>query len=117
MARGLSAAERAACIQQIIDLTHRRGRLTVCSAVKILALHRTTVLKYFRVAEDSGEVIRHGRLGLFRDQRAIIDFDLLRFGGRTPAPNIGMNHTCRSSKVFQRFLDVQEALHNSPEAR
>ena len=48
-------------------------------AAEILGLHLNTVEKYFRDAERSGEVIRHGKCGLFRDYRATIDFDMERF--------------------------------------
>jgi hypothetical protein len=32
-----------------------------------------------RIAVQQGELIRHGRRGIFRDQRAVIDFDLKRY--------------------------------------
>lgn len=41
--------------------------------------HRTTAEKYLRVAVEQGGLVRHGRCGIFRDQRATIDFDLKRF--------------------------------------
>ncbi|MFZ4218686.1 DUF977 family protein [Enterobacter ludwigii] len=79
MARALSAAEKSACIKTIINLTRQSGRLTVRDASAVLGLHRTTTEKYFRAAAGTGEVVRYGKLGLFRDHRATIDFDLQRF--------------------------------------
>lgn len=54
--------------------------------------------------------IRHGRLGLFRDHRAVIDFDMKRFG-LVPKAAVGMNYSLLGSPVFQRVLDVREAIH------
>ncbi|MCS5961096.1 hypothetical protein LNP74_23050 [Klebsiella pneumoniae subsp. pneumoniae] len=48
--------------------------------------------------------------GLFRDQRAVIDFDMKRFG-LVPKVAVGMNYSLLGSPVFQRVLDVQEAIH------
>jgi hypothetical protein len=42
-------------------------------------LHLTTAEKYIRIAVQRGERISYGRCGIFRDERAIIDFDLKRF--------------------------------------
>ncbi|HCC2887736.1 TPA: hypothetical protein M4246_000737 [Klebsiella variicola] len=48
-------------------------------------------------------------MGLFRDQRAVIDFDMKRFG-MVPKAASGMNYSLLGSPVFQRFLDIQEAI-------
>lgn len=109
MARALSTAERREYVSAVIRITKHQGRLTTTEAMKKLGLSRDTVLKYFREAAASGEVVRHGRSGLFRDQRAIIDFDMKRYG-LAPKAAIGMNHNLLGSPVFQRFLDVQEAM-------
>lgn len=82
MAKSLSTFENHRCVRQIIETTKSCGRLTVKEAVDLLNLHRTTVEKMFRTAVGTGEVMRYGRLGLFRDSRAIIDFDLQRFTTR-----------------------------------
>ena len=110
MARALSATERREYVRAIIRLTQHHGRLTTTDAMKKLGLSRNTALKYFREAAASGEVVRHGRSGLFRDQRAVIDFDMKRFG-LVPKAAVGMNYSLLGSPVFQRFLDVQEAMH------
>lgn len=73
----------------------------------ILAAERR---EYVREAEDTGEVVRHGRSGLFRDQRAVIDFDMKRFG-LVPKAVTGLNYSLLGSPVFQRVLDVQEAMY------
>lgn len=78
--------------------------------MKKLGLSRATVQRYFSEAEATGEVVRHGRLGLFRDQRALIDFDMKRLG-MVPKAASGMNYSLLGSPVFQRVLDVQEAIH------
>lgn len=110
MARALSTAERREYVSAVIRITKHQGRLTTTEAMKKLGLSRDTVLKYFREAEATGEVVRHGRLGLFRDQRAIIDFDMKRYG-LVPKAVAGLNYSLLGSPVFQRVLDVQEAMH------
>lgn len=110
MARAISAAERREYVSALIRITKHQGRLTTTEAMKKLGLSRDTVLKYFREAAASGEVVRHGRSGLFRDQRAVIDFEMQRFG-MAPKAAIGMNYSLLGSPVFQRFMDVQEAIH------
>ena len=109
MARALSVSERREYVRAVIRITKHQGRLTANDAMKKLGLCRSTVQKYFLDAEASGEVVRHGRLGLFRDQRAIIDFDMKRFG-LVPKAATGMNYSLLGSPVFQRVLDVQEAI-------
>ncbi len=47
--------------------------------------------------------------GLFRDQRAVIDFDMKRFG-LVPKVAVGMNYSLLGCPVFQRFLDIQEVI-------
>lgn len=110
MARALSKSERREYVQAIIRITRYQGRLTTTDAMKKLNLSRATALKYFRDVEATGEVIRHGRLGLFRDQRAIIDFDMKRLG-MVPRAATGVNYSLLGSPVFQRVLDVQEIIH------
>jgi DeoR/GlpR family transcriptional regulator of sugar metabolism len=79
MARPNTYSERKSAVRRIITAAKERGRITTRQAVEILGLHLNTVEKYFRDAERSGEVIRHGKCGLFRDYRATIDFDMERF--------------------------------------
>jgi len=112
MARAFSAVERREYVRAVIRITKHQGRLTTSDAMKKLGLSRDTVLKYFREAEATGEVVRHGRSGLFRDQRAVIDFDKKRFG-LVPKAAVGMNYSLLGSPVFQRVLDVQEAIYAS----
>ena len=109
MARALSATERREYVRAVIRITKHQGRLTTTDAMKKLGLCRSTIQKYFLDAEATGEVVRHGRLGLFRDQRAVIDFDMQRFG-MAPREVAGMNYSLLGSPVFQRVLDVQEAI-------
>lgn len=74
--------ERTLIIQRIISLVNEGGRLTTHDVVAKFGLHRTTAEKYIRLAVEQGQLIRHGRCGVFRDQRAIIDFDMERYTHR-----------------------------------
>lgn len=74
--------ERTQIIQRIISLVYENGRLTTRDVVAKFGLHRTTAEKYIRVAVQQGQLIRHGRCGVFRDQRAVIDFDMERYTHR-----------------------------------
>ena len=112
MARALSAVERREYVYAVIRITRHQGRLTTAEAMNKLGLSRATVQRYFSEAEATGEVVRHGRLGLFRDQRAVIDFDMKR-SGLVPKVAVGMNYSLLGSPVFQRVLDVQEAIHGN----
>ncbi|HCB0595508.1 TPA: DUF977 family protein [Klebsiella quasipneumoniae subsp. similipneumoniae] len=109
MARALSAVERREYVRAVIRITRHQGRLTTAEAMNKLGLSRATVQRYFSEAEATGEVVRHGRLGLFRNQRAVIDFDMKRLG-MVPKAASGMNYSLLGSQVFQRVLDVQEAI-------
>ena len=80
-----SREQQQASFQKIIELTLTRGRLTVKEACAELNMCRDSVGKHFRAAARSGKVIRYGRLGLFRDQRTVIDFDLCRYDYRKNA--------------------------------
>lgn len=79
MARPKTHSERIQIITRIIELVKERERITTKDVVVIFDLHRTTAEKYIRIAVDRGELIRHGRCGIFCDQRAIIDFDMKRY--------------------------------------
>ena len=110
MARALSAVERREYVRAVILITRHQGRLTTAEAMKKLGLSRATVQRYFAEAEATGEVVRHGSSGLFRDHRTIIDFDMKRLG-MVPKAASGVNYSLLGSPVFQRVLDVQEAIH------
>lgn len=84
MARALSAVERREYVRAVIRITRHQGRLTTAEAMK--------------------------KLGLFRDHRTIIDFDMKRLG-MVPKAASGVNYSLLGSPVFQRVLDVQEAIH------
>ncbi|EOG8100804.1 DUF977 family protein [Enterobacter ludwigii] len=79
MPRPKSHSERVRIIARIIEMVNEHSRITTKEVVAIFDLHRTTAEKYMRIAVQRGELIRYGRCGIFRDQRAIIDFDLKRF--------------------------------------
>ena len=74
--------ERTLFIDWIIELVKKHGRATTNDVVAIFGLHRTTAEKYIRAAVEQGELIRHGRCGVFRDLRAVIDFDMERYTNR-----------------------------------
>ncbi len=82
MPRPKTHSERTLIIQQIISLVNENGRMTTADVVAKFDLHRTTAQKYLRIAVQRGGVIRHGRCGVFRDQRTVIDFDMERYTHR-----------------------------------
>lgn len=79
MPRPKTQSERAQIIIHIIVLVKEQGRITTNDAVAMFSIHRTTAEKYIRIAVVKGGLVRHGRCGIFRDQRATIDFDLARY--------------------------------------
>lgn len=79
MARPKTHQERSLFIAWIIEMVKKHGRATTKDIVEMFGLHRSTAEKYILVAIKQGELIRHGRCGIFRDQRAIIDFDMERY--------------------------------------
>ncbi|MBO4148376.1 DUF977 family protein [Enterobacter ludwigii] len=79
MPRPKTHEERTVMINRIIELVKEQGRITTKDVVAMFNLHRTTAEKYIRIAVQRGELIRYGRCGIFRDDRAIIEFDLKRF--------------------------------------
>lgn len=82
MARPKTHQERRLTIAWIIEMVKKYGHATTKDIVEMFGLHRTTAEKYIRVAVKRGNLIRHGRCGIFRDQRAVIDFDRERFTRR-----------------------------------
>ncbi|HDR2862529.1 TPA: DUF977 family protein [Enterobacter asburiae] len=85
MARPKTHQERSLFIDWIIEMVKKHGRATTKDVVEMFGLHRSTAEKYIRVAIKQGSLIRHGRCGIFRDQRAVIDFDMERFTHRGAA--------------------------------
>ncbi|EDS6511336.1 DUF977 family protein, partial [Salmonella enterica subsp. enterica serovar 4,[5],12:i:-] len=79
MARPKTQSERMIILERIIGLVKEQGRITTNDVVAIFGVHRTTAEKYLRIALERGGFIRHGRCGIFRDQRAVIDYDLRRY--------------------------------------
>lgn len=79
MARPKTHSERMIILERIIGLVKEQGRITTNDVVAIFGVHRTTAEKYLRIALERGGFIRHGRCGIFRDQRAVIDYDLRRY--------------------------------------
>jgi len=82
MPRPKTHTERTLIIKRIIRLVSEAGRVTTADVVTKFGLHRTTAEKYIRAAVEQGKLIRHGRCGVFRDQRAVIDFDMERYTHR-----------------------------------
>jgi len=79
MARPKTHDERKLIIAWIIEMVKKYGHATTKDIAAMFGLHRTTAEKYIRVAIVRGNLIRHGRSGIFRDERAVIDFDLERY--------------------------------------
>lgn len=82
MPRPKTHRERTLFIAWIIELVKKHGRATTNDVVAIFGLHRNTAEKYIRATVEQGQLIRHGRCGVFRDQRAVIDFDMERYTHR-----------------------------------
>ncbi|CAH5709957.1 DUF977 family protein [Enterobacter hormaechei] len=82
MARPKTHQERSLFIAWIIEMVKKHGHATTKDIVAMFGLHRTTAEKYIRIAVQRGNLIRHGRCGIFRDQRAVIDFGMERFTHR-----------------------------------
>jgi DeoR/GlpR family transcriptional regulator of sugar metabolism len=82
MAWSKTHQKRRLNIAWIIEMVKKYGHATTKDIVEMFVLHRTTAEKYIRVAVERGNLIRHGRCGIFRDQRALIDFDRERFTHR-----------------------------------
>lgn len=82
MPRPKTHSERALFISWIIEMVKKHGRATTRDVAAMFGLHRTTAEKYIRAAVEQGKLIRHGRCGVFRDQRAVIDFDMERYTHR-----------------------------------
>lgn len=79
MARPKTQSERMIILERIIGLVKEQGaHHDEPTSLRFLA-HRTTAEKYLRIALERGGFIRHGRCGIFRDQRAVIDYDLRRY--------------------------------------
>lgn len=82
MPRPKTHSERTLFISWIIEMVKTHGRATTRDVAAMFGLHRTTAEKYIRAAVKQGKLIRHGRCGVFRDQRAVIDFDMERYTHR-----------------------------------
>jgi len=85
MPRPKTHRERTLFIAWIIEMVKKHSRATTDEVFAMFGLHRTTAEKYIRAAVELGHLIRHGRYGVFREQRAIIDFDMERYTHRMTA--------------------------------
>ncbi|WP_418936768.1 DUF977 family protein [Leclercia adecarboxylata] len=52
-----------------MELVKKHGRPTTKDVAAMFGLHRHTAEKYIRAAVEQGQLIRHGRSGVFRDKR------------------------------------------------
>lgn len=82
MPRPTTHSERTLLIAWITELVKKHGRATTNDVVAMFGLHLPTAEKYIRAAIEQDQLIRHGRCGVFRDQRAVIDFDMERYTHR-----------------------------------
>lgn len=71
MPRPKTPKERTLFIASIIELVKQHGRATTNDIAAMFGLHRTSAEKSIRAAVELGKIIRHGRSGVFRDQRAV----------------------------------------------
>lgn len=105
MPRPKTHDERTRIIYRIIELVKEHGRITTKDVVAMFDLHRATAEKYLREAIGRGGLYRHKNSGIFRDERAAIDFDLQRYtrGRETTLPPLAL------SPVMGRVLQIFEA--------
>lgn len=82
MSRPKTHQERTLIIDRLTELVNGHGHITTRDTVMLFGIHRTTAEKYLREAIRRGGFLRHGRSGVFRDQRAMIDFDMRRYSSR-----------------------------------
>lgn len=82
MPRPKTHSERTLFISWIVEMVKKHGRATTRDVAAMFGLHRNTAEKYIQAAIEQGKLIRHGRCGVFRDQRAVIDFDMERYTHR-----------------------------------
>ncbi|MBQ5310068.1 DUF977 family protein, partial [Klebsiella pneumoniae] len=81
--------------------------LTVRDACQMLGMNRDAVQRYFKIAENSGELYRHGNLGLFPDYRATIKFDLQRYTSKKTAKDNSQGQKLNSaSDCLRRTHEV-----------
>lgn len=62
-------------VRRIIDFVKEHGRITTEQVAEMTGLSIRTARLDMQVAQRTGELIRDGRQGLFRDNRATIDFN------------------------------------------
>ncbi|EGR9571015.1 DUF977 family protein [Salmonella enterica subsp. enterica serovar Grumpensis] len=79
MSRPKTHQERTLIIDRLTELVNEQGHITTRDTVMLFGIHRTTAEKYLRETMRRGGFLRHGRSGIFRDQRAMIDFDMRRY--------------------------------------
>ncbi|EEB7410612.1 DUF977 family protein [Salmonella enterica] len=82
MPRPKTHRERTLIINRLTELVIEHGHITTRDTVMLFGIHRTTAEKYLREAMRRGGFLRHGRSGIFRDQQAMIDFDMRRYSSR-----------------------------------
>lgn len=62
-------------VRRIIDFVKEHGRITTEQVAEMTGLSIKTTRLDIQVARRTGALIRDGRQGLFRDNRATIDFN------------------------------------------
>lgn len=81
-------------VRRIIDFVKEHGRITTEHAAKMTGISIKTARLDMQVAQRAGEIIHHGRQGLFRDHLAALDFDLMKYDCRSKgAKTIVKTHT------------------------
>lgn len=78
MARYATNEERSQQVQEIIALVKSQGRLTAAQAAAHFPLCNDTIHRRFGETYATGEVIRHDRCGLFRDEQALNEYLMAR---------------------------------------
>ena len=61
--------ERTLIINRITELVKEEGRIMTKDVIAMFDLYRCTAEKYLHTAVEQGGLVRHGRRGIFHDQR------------------------------------------------
>ncbi len=109
MARPKTHKERALIISRVIELVNQYGHVNTKNVVELFGLNRATAGKYLRIAQERGGFIRHGYSGIFRDERAVIDYDLQRYSGSRGAGSSLELQPLGTSPVMGRTLQIYGA--------
>ncbi|EOH3204864.1 DUF977 family protein [Klebsiella pneumoniae] len=95
-------------VRKIIDFVKEHGRITTEQVAEMTGLSIKTARLDMQVAQRTGEIIRYGLQGLFRDLRATINFDLANYDSRKNAG--GCVENCMAEETQMEFTKNLERM-------